>query len=362
MKWVFSKFAIKMKSKLVILASILVGLISCFKQEISISALAEAGQEGSYIIKWEVYPELEDAMVEIYASDNDSIFPPLPIRTTNVNQFIAVIEHADSLSYKYFRLKVGNTLSEPITNRFYTLDDIQNFRDIGGYKTNDGKTIKWGKIFRSGEFSQASEKDKEKLKRLNIKSVIDLRPEAVQIKRKDVIDFPNRHEIYISGISNDSITEQVLQDRFLRGDAIIYMQDAYEEMLVKYSDEFANLFDYLTNPENYPVVYHCSLGKDQSGVATYFLLKALNVPNETIETDYRYSNRGINKSKIIKDVSSLSEAQQQTFTMLTRTDISYLLYGLGHVRKENNSIDEFMTNKLKLTKEKRAKLREILLY
>lgn len=351
-----------MNIKILAVLSLVGTFIACSKPKTSIHALCEKGQKGGFTLKWEVYPEQDDAVMEIYASDNDSIFPQQPYKRTSVNKFIAVIEDADSLNLSFFKLKVNNTYSDIITNRFFEFDNIQNFRDLGGYKTTDGKIVKWGKLFRSGEFSDLNENDIRKIDKLKLQTTIDLRPLHSQIKRKDILNTPNRNEIYISGASNDSITKQVLEDRFLRGDATIYMQDMYEEMLIHQSNKYAQFFDYLTDEKNYPVVFHCSLGKDQSGIAAYFLLKALGVSSEIVEDDYMLSNYGVDKSKIIKDASMMSESQQEAFTMLTRTDISYLRYGLACAKKQDGSIEDFMEKRLKLTKEKRQKLRSILLY
>lgn len=342
--------------------SIVGALVSCSQPKTSIHVLCEKGQNGSYILKWEVYPEQDDATMEIYASNNDTVFPQAPYKRTSVNKFIAVIEKADSLNLSFFKLKVKDTESAVITNRIYELDGVQNFRDMGGYETEDGKTVKWGKLFRSGEFTEINENTEKKLDALGIKTTIDLRPSLTQQKRKDVIHTPNRYEIYISGTSNDSITRQVLENRFLRGDATLYMQDMYQEMLINQSDKYAQFFDYLLDESNYPIVFHCSLGKDQSGIAAYFLLRALGVSSDIVEDDYMLSNYGVDKSKIIKNASDMTESQQEAFTMLTRTDASYLRFGLACAKKQEGSIDEFMEKRLKLTKEKKQKLRKILLY
>lgn len=337
-------------------------LPSCVQDDTSIFAIIENDKKGNCILKWEVYPDRDEAMMEIYASSNDSVFPQTPIKTVNVNKFIDIIENADSLGYKYFKLKVGSTFSPIIAKKFYRFDNIQNFRDIGGYTTNDGKTVKWGKIFRSGDFSNVSEKDQKILSALNINTIIDMRSKETQNNFKDIISTPHRYELYISGTYNDSISEKVLENRFLKGDALIYMQDAYEAILMQHTEQYAKFFDYLTQTENYPIAYHCSLGKDQTGIATFFLLRALDVPVEVAEDDFMYSNRGVNRQKIIEDASELTETQQQIFTMLTNTDVSYLRYALACARKESGSLDNFMTDKLKLTQDKRKKLRNILLY
>lgn len=336
-------------------------LTSCSKPETSIRILCEKAQNGSYTIKWEIFPEMDDATMEIYASDNPSTFPNQPLKKTTVNKYIATIENADSLGVSYFKLKVNNTWSDVVTNRFYEFEDIQNFRDLGGYKTQQGKSIKWNKIYRSGEFSELSKNDLESISKLKLQTIIDLRPRHIQEKRVDKLNSPNRYELYISGTSTDSISRKVLENRFLRGDAIIYTQDLYEELFLSQSQQYAKFFDYLVDESNYPIAFHCYLGKDQSGIASYFLLRALGVSSEVAEDEYMLSNWGIDKSKVVTGIANLSESQQEAFIMLTRTDIAFLKYGLACAKKEEGSIEDYMENKLGLTREKKQKLRSILL-
>lgn len=341
-------------------------MLSCAKISTSISAICELDRRGNYVVKWEIYPDRTDAfaadtIVEIYASDNDMIFPQTPLMSVNANKFIAVIEDADSLGYSFFKLKVGDTYSDVISNRFYELEDVFNFRDLGGYETLDAKKVRWRKLFRSGEFSKATEKDIEAVKKLNIKTIVDFRSKEGQANRKDKVEVANRYEFYVGKTASDSVKKEVLQNRFLRGDAIIFMQDTYEDILLNQADKYRQFFDLLTEEDNYPILFHCSMGKDQTGVAAYFLLRALGIATDLSEDDYMLSNIGIDKFRVVDGVSNMTDSQQEAFTMLANTDISYLRYALACVRKTDGSVDDYMTNRLGLTKEKRDKLRRILL-
>ncbi len=65
-------------------------------------------------------------------------------------------------------------------NRHVPLNGQPNFRDLGGYAAKDGRTVKWGRVYRSGELSQLSNDDVGTLGGLGIKAVVDLRsPEEV---------------------------------------------------------------------------------------------------------------------------------------------------------------------------------------
>lgn len=338
---------------------------SCSEPSTSIIALCEKDEKGNFTLKWEIFPESDNIPVEIYASDNDSIFPPTPILTTISNNYIAVIEKGDSCGYRYYRLKVGNTSSDIITNRLFPLDSVQNFRDIGGYRTIDNKLVKWGKIFRSGDFTHMTDQDGKELRKLHLKTVIDLRPTRstmIYQKTKDRLDAKKLYELPITSNAYDNISQRIVDGKFLRGDAVIFTQDMYRNMVENYAEAYAKLFDYMCDENNYPIVYHCFLGKDQSGIASYFLLRALNVAPEVAEDDYMLSNAGIDRSKFMHGVDNLSESRQEALTMITKTDKSFLRYAISCIRTKYGSVDQYMTNELRLTPEKRAKLQKLLLY
>lgn len=352
-----------MKFKLLFCAVSIILLCNCTSTP-SLTVLCEKDRKNNYILKWEIYPDMDNVPVEIFVSDNDSVFPPSPQFVANSNDYIAVIkpDSGKTDQRKFFRMKVGGVVSDVITNRFFEFDSIQNFRDIGGYITNDNHRIRWGKIFRSGSFFKMTSRDSVELDNLGIKTSIDLRP--VEVKRKFAEKYTKVNNIRIPIAYNgySVISQRVMDGRFLRGDAIVYTQDTYRDMVNNFAKEYASFFDYLCDEANYPIVYHCYLGKDQSGLATYFLFKALDVPMDEIEDDYMASEVGIDRAKLVKGADSLSESRQETFTMLTKTDLSYLRYGISCIREKSGSVEEYMLKELNLTPEKRKKLKSILLY
>lgn len=354
---------LNMKHKLLICIAGLITLYNCSSKP-SITALCEMDKKGNYILKWEIYPETDNLPIEIFISDNDSVFPSMPSMTVNSNDYIAVINNpSDSPEIrKFFRIKIAGTMSATISNRFFELDSIQNFRDLGGYTTNDNRSIRWGKLFRSGSFFHMTPHDSSEINSLGIKTVIDLRSEDMEKKKPDRYNNANNIRIPISMKGYSSISQKVLDGEFLRGDAIIYTQDTYKDMVNNFAQQYADFFNYLCDENNYPIVFHCYLGKDQTGLATYFLLRALDIPTDVIEDDYMISGIGIDRAKLIKDADSLSESRQEALTMLTKTDLAYLKYGISCIREKSGSVDDYMLKELKLTPDKRKKLRQILLH
>lgn len=344
---------------------IAVMMLSCSKRKASISALCELDSAGSnYVLKWEIYPEPSNtAFMDIYSSDNDSVFSTTSAMSVKAENYITVIEDPIKSKRLFFKLKTDNTVSGVITNRFFNLDSIHNFRDLGGYINNDGHQIRWGKIFRSGTFSRMTEKDQSEIEKLGIKTVLDMR--SADSKRefpKSFLGYKNYVRIPIGHDGFEFISSKIIEDRFFRGDAIIFMQDNYRDFVDHYTEQYATFFDYLTDENNYPIVFNCYLGKDQSGMAAYLLLKALDVPTETAEEDYMLSNVGVKRALFTHWADDLSESKQEVVVMMSNTDLAYLRYGLSCIRKKYGSLDDYITDGLKITPEKRAKLRKILLY
>ena len=93
-----------MRYFLFIFALLFTLLAGCSRINTSISALCEQDNHGGYVVKWEIYPEInetitQDSIIEIYASKDDMVFPATPLKRVNVNKYIAVIENADSIGY-----------------------------------------------------------------------------------------------------------------------------------------------------------------------------------------------------------------------------------------------------------------------
>ena len=165
--------------------------------------------------------------------------------------------------------------------RLLPLEGGSNFRDLGGYETIDGKTVRKGLLFRSGVMTSLTGKDVEYLAGIDFDTVVDLRS-------RDELDlFPN-HWAKQSGIeyvSHDYTFEQ--------------MMASLPEATVRKSDPGAvyRAFPYILKPQlkmyfdeaingHAPLVVNCSGGQDRTGVASALMLSALGVPREYIVQDY----------------------------------------------------------------------------
>lgn len=335
------------------------------KENIDISSICEKDKKDNYIIKWEVFPDLKKLeKINIYVSSNDSVFPSQPKCSLFASDFISIVPSSKNVFREFFKLKINNSISGIVSNRFFYTKNIQNLRDIGGCFTINGQQMKWGRLYRSGEICNLTQKDEDVLDSLKIKTVIDFR------NKKQSTCYPDQLDSDITYIQlpievnyfNTEIMNRIQDETFLKGDAIIYMQDAYRNIIENYSGQYAKFFDVLSEPNNYPILFHCGWGKDRTGLAAYFLLKILNIEAGYIEDDYMFSNIGIDKRVLLKDVSTLPEPAQEAVTAISMCDISQLRYAISCMKKKSGSVDEYIREELKVTPEKAQALQKLLLY
>lgn len=335
-------------------------LISCMST-IKIASVVEKNSDGDFLLKWEVSPDVE-GKIDIYSAMTDtSIRNFTPVRTKLVEDQFALLNPSGSGLREFFVLKTSGVTSGIISNRFIDMDNILNFRDLGGYFTSDEKQIKWGYIYRSGHLANSNLYDQEKLKRLGIKTVIDFRTDK---DRKTHPYFTNIQKVNIPIEHGDfsNIKDVLLKENFTRSETILFMQKSYKDIIENSTDEFAEMFDVFLDKNNYPILISSHLGKDRAGIASALLLHALGVPEYTIEEDYLASNKYIDPKKTITFSEPLPESMQEAVTALFSANNAYLNYAFEHIRDTYGSIDNYLEKQLRVSKGKITMLRKLMLY
>jgi len=177
-------------------------------------------------------------------------------------------------------------------NRHIPLSGQPNFRDLGGYPSKDGRRVKWGSVYRSGELSQLTASDIGKLDELGIKTVVDLRSPGEVSARGPSRLPPGAKTLPLPIASSDMFSKLI--PMFLEGDFSQLPSDLLERVnraLVRdFREQFGGLLRALNDPANRPLVFHCTQGKDRAGFGAAMVLSALGVPWETVLEDYLLSN------------------------------------------------------------------------
>ncbi|MCM6773429.1 tyrosine-protein phosphatase [Nocardia sp. CDC159] len=181
------------------------------------------------------------------------------------------------------------------------LQGAVNTRDIGGYRTYDGKTVRSGKAIRSDSLQSLTEADVQKLAALRLKQVIDLRtPQEVQFLGADKL--PAGVPLVARPTSDTGmflLMLQLIQSRdYARQEATLgnggaerIMQNMYVSLATD-PDTKAKVGQTIRDLANTdrPTLFHCTAGKDRTGWVTYIALRAVGVPEQTARQDYLKSN------------------------------------------------------------------------
>lgn len=218
------------------------------------------------------------------------------------------------------------------------LEGARNFRDIGGYRTADGRTVRSGVVFRSNKLSSLTDADLATLTTANLTLDVDLRnvserreepdrlPEGVRYQVADVVSLDagiGFHEFV------PLILGRALIDAAVSGSSDIGQTVGYPFM-VNYTGADAAFHDLLTaiaGNSDGATVYHCSAGKDRTGWGTAVLLDILGVPREVISADYLASNAYLGRDDAV-ELSWLNAAYDQVDRLYGSMD-AYVRDGLG---------------------------------
>ncbi len=345
-----------------LLFTVIVVANSCMST-VKITSVVEKDPKGDFLLKWEVSPD-QEGDIDIYSSLSDSSITNFtPVTTTKIANQVMRLNPTGSGLREYFILRTSGVQSGIVANRVIEMNNIKNFRDIGGYFTSDEKQIKWGQIYRSGNLSNATLYDQEKIRRLKIKTVIDFRSEKT-IATYPILLHPSitKFSIPLAPMDSEKLDHQLLKEGFSRSDAILYVQESYVDIVENHKEQFGEMFDILTNDANYPILLTGSLGKDGVGLASFFILYALGVPHSYLEQDYMLSNQLIDPANSRIDAKHLPESMQEAITAMLTVNKSYLNYVIEHINKKYGSVDNYLEKELRVTSGKKSLLRKYLLY
>lgn len=170
--------------------------------------------------------------------------------------------------------------------RHVELETCCNFRDLGGYRTADGRRTRWRLLFRADGLTRLSDGDRAVLGSLGVRNVIDLRTELE-------VEFRGRFPEDVEGVTYHHLP---LTDTLPGAEDVpdwgqpSFVARRYASYLDGGSASLGAALDLLGEADNLPAVFHCSVGKDRTGVLAAVVLGVLGVPEEVIVEDYVLSS------------------------------------------------------------------------
>lgn len=242
-----------------------------------------------------------------------------------------------------------------------------NFRDLGGYRTDDGRRVRWGKLFRSGHLSKLTAGDQERLDALEIRTVCDFRmAEERATENATIACAPVLETLGIPpGLKDRFFFHRLFEQTDDPAVVVDAMHELMRSLIGESAPHYARLFAVLQQAAAGSVLLNCSAGKERTGVGAALLLLALGVPRETILYDFTLSRRYFPaqtelpralekyavKARPGRDVVALMEP-----LLVTRE--SYLEVVLAEIDQHYASDADFLQQALGLTPAARAALRD----
>ena len=261
--------------------------------------------------------------------------------------------------------------------RLVALDGQPNFRDVGGYETTDGRSVKWGEVYRSGELPRLSEGDVAKLDELGIDTVVSfLTEKEIEARGRDRLPEGVEERPLPMEAGNMGDLAAVVSEARKTGDFSEVPADINPELhrrlMVEAREHYASLLREISDPANRPLVFHCSHGVHRTGTAVAILLSVLGVPWETVREDYLLSNT-YRKDEIEHRLTQLRDLYAENNGIApedvdtTNMDAFYILQGayidatLEQAVADYGSMEAYVRDGLGITDEEVEQLRSQLL-
>lgn len=235
------------------------------------------------------------------------------------------------------------------------LEQVTNCRDLGGYATLDGQMTQWQRFLRSSGLHLMTDSDIQNLKNFGLKTVIDLRSPAELANEPN--PFASQDEvtyINVNLIGEEEVGKSIndkLEDAQVN---INFMGNRYVDMLAN-TNSIKAIFDAILNAEDGTILYHCTAGKDRTGIVSALLLGLVEVDMRDIVSNYEVSFTNIEAeimNKVIDTKYPLNVMQSNPGNM--KVMLQYLLDEYGSVASYFEHIG-FTTEEVQVIKNKLIK-------
>lgn len=254
--------------------------------------------------------------------------------------------------------------------RLLPLQGGRNFRDLGGYKTTDGREVKWGKLYRSGVLSNLTSGDYDYLREREIATIVDFRSsderetEPTRWAAGNVIAMNWDYEM---GNWEQEFAKVLSKPGFGKEDLVKLMDQGYVGLVQQQTPHYRAMFQQMINQDE-PLLFHCTAGKDRTGIGAALILTALGVDRETVKKDYLLSNDYLKNSDMFKLPVDASEKEKRMFAffsqlpedvrgVLAGVEASWLDSAFAEMEREHGSVEGYIEHALDVDAEERALLK-----
>ena len=244
--------------------------------------------------------------------------------------------------------------------KLYELSHQKNIRDLGGLIGHNGKTIKYGRLYRGGGLHKVNPEDVEIINSFHLNDIVDFRS-------KD--EFKHQPDYRFEGVTYHNFTtfehEMKQEHRHLDDGNLLWFMDkdvtGFQHLVRTYRElvdteegqaAYRNLFKVIMQ-EGSVTYFHCSQGKDRVGVAAYLIESALGVSMEQIIDDYLLSNAAMEKRadklvESVKDKPFYNEEYHQSLLQVFSAKLEYLQEAIDTINKKYGGVLSYIEKVLQV--------------
>jgi protein-tyrosine phosphatase len=235
--------------------------------------------------------------------------------------------------------------------RHLELSGASNFRDLGGYPTSDGRTVRWRQIFRSNHLGHLTDDDVSVLRELGVRSAFDFR--GTEERTAALCGMP---EISVHSLPVEPTVVAALRAIAAAGTplstdhAVEVMRGSYSGYVQSNTQHFRTLFAHLLE-DRAPLVIHCTAGKDRTGFACALILHTLGVSQDLISEDYLLTNRFYRR-----DPNHSTDLPDEIRQVLGSVQASFLAAAFEAIDADYGDLETYLRDGLGLGKAERTHL------
>ncbi len=249
-----------------------------------------------------------------------------------------------------------------VRTRVLPLEGGRNFRELGGYKTQDGHTVKWGKLYRSGALHNLTKQDYDELSHLNIQTIVDFRTSderATEVTNWQAGDMNHLTWDYKMEYDKGAFAKMFSQQEPTAESMEAVMAGMYPGLVDQQKIHYIAMFDALAD-SGAPLLFHCTAGKDRTGIAAALILTALGVDRDTIVNDYTLTEKVLKprdlmppsgKANVKADpmMQRLAKLPEPALAALMGARPSYIEAAFNEMENQSGSVMNYIRDELQVS-------------
>ncbi len=302
--------------------------------------------EGDYHIEWEASHPDTEVTVEPLAADS-GVSAHYAERPSYVR-----VSGLPPASRHRFRLRDQHGTEVLATERKLGMDGAPNFRDFGGYRGLDGRRVKWGYLFRSGQLSSLSARDVDLVHSLQLDLVCDFR--RIEEQQDEPSRLPGQRPPRVASLpivpgSNTEAFEHSDYDWGGREAMYNFMVGINRDFVEQQAQTYARMFREILALDEARFLVHCAAGKDRTGFAAAIILLALGVPRQVVMQDYLLTERFFRPQRElqrIREKYQMEHMDEEAILPMLEVHADYLEAALGAIEREYGSVERYLQQAL----------------